>query len=307
MKVSREFTRLCLILLMLQIDSPASAANGAIPCDGIADCFLADGGAVVRDDLRTVGAGTSVGQSRVSVAVRNRPTRETTMVPACPGNDPNANSAYDMACRQLISSCQAGGLGPGPMTWIWSRRIDVNGAPTGPWVRTGFSCNLPVSTVGPGARPALTVAAIRDAFRQVDFALPAVNVQPEGNVTLVNLPTYFEVQWPELGVQPREIAEVQLLGRNVRIRPLGKSFLYRFGDGHQLGPTSDVGGPYPDGRIRHTYTRPARAAVVSVVATYGGEFSVDEGPWQEVGETITINGPAEGVQVREARARLEAG
>jgi len=44
-----------------------------------------------------------------------------------------------------------------------------------------------------------------------------------------------------------------------------------------------------------------------VVATYGGEFSVDEGPWQEVGETITLNGPTEGVQVREARARLEAG
>ena len=194
------------------------------------------------------------------------------------------------------------------MTWIWNQSLDASGNPVGVWVRTGDSCNVPASVVtGALARPALTVAAIRDAFRQVDFALPAVNVQPEGNVTLVNLPTYFEVQWPALGVQPREIAEVQLLGRSVRIRPLGKSFVYRFGDGDQLGPTGDVGGPYPDGRIRHTYTHPAKAAVVSVVATYGGEFSVDEGPWQEVGETITINGPAEGVQVREARARLEAG
>ena len=52
---------------------------------------------------------------------------------------------------------------------------------------------------------------------------------------------------------------------------------------------------------------PAQAAMVSEVTTYGGEFSVDEGLWQEVGETNTINGPAEGVQVREAHARLEAG
>ena len=194
------------------------------------------------------------------------------------------------------------------MTWIWSRPIDESGAPTGSWALTGRSCNIPASVVTAAlARPALTVAAIREAFRQVDFALPAVNVQPEGNVTLVNLPTYFEVQWPELGVQPREIAEVQLLGRNVQIRPVGKSFVYRFGDGDQLGPTSDVGGPYPDGKVRHTYTRPAKSAMVSVVATYGGEFSVDEGPWQEVGETITINGPAEGVRILEARARLEAG
>ena len=171
--------------------------------------------------------------------------------------------------------------------------------------RISRSCAAPALT-GPGTPPVLTAGMVREAFRRVDFALPAVNVQPEGNVTLVNLPTYFEVRWPAQGVQPREIATVQLLGRSVRIRPLGKSFVYRFGDGDQLGPTSDAGGPYPEGRIRHTYTRPAKAAV-SVVATYGGEFSVDEGPWQEVDETVTINGPAQGVQVREARARLEAG
>ena len=75
----------------------------------------------------------------------------------------------------------------------------------------------------------------------VDFALPGVHVQPEGNVTLVNLPTYFEVRWPAQGVQPREIATVQLLGR------------------------------------------------------------------REVSESVTIDGPTQGVQVRQARARLEAG
>ena len=156
------------------------------------------------------------------------------------------------------------------------------------------------------ARPVLTLAAIRQAFRQVQFAKPTVRIQPEGNVTLVNLPTYYRVLWPEQGVEPQEVATVQLLGRSVRIRPLGRSFLYDFGDGGHAGPTDDAGGTYPDGGVRHTYQRPARAAV-TVEATYGGEFSVDGGPWQEVGETVQIAGPSTGLQVREARARLEAG
>ena len=151
----------------------------------------------------------------------------------------------------------------------------------------------------------LTVAAVRAAFRQVQFAEPVVHVQPEGNVTLVNLPTYYEVLWPTAGVEPEETASVQLLGRSVRIRPLTESFVYRFGDGASLGPTPDAGGSYPDGTVRHTYDAPARAAV-SVEARYGGEFSVDGGPWQQVGDTVVIPGPATGVQVREARARLQA-
>ena len=98
---------------------------------------------------------------------------------------------------------------------------------------------------------------------------------------------------------------MHLLGRSVRILPLGRSFVYDFGDGEHAGPTDDAGGTYPDGGVRHTYDHPG-AATVSVEAMYGGEFSVDEGPWQQVGETVQITGPPTGLQVREARARLEA-
>ncbi len=147
---------------------------------------------------------------------------------------------------------------------------------------------------------------IRQAFREVDFAKPALHVQPEGNVTLLNLPTYFEVRWPDVGFKPDEIATVNLLGRSVRIRPLEKSYTYRFGDGGSLGPTSDAGGTYPEGTVRHTYGRATKVAA-KVTATYGGEFSVDGGEWQEVGETVDIAGPVAGIEVRRARARLEAG
>ena len=46
------------------------------------------------------------------------------------------------------------------------------------------------------------MAMIRDAFHDTDFSVPTVNIQPEGDVTLVNLPTYFEVQFPGPGSAP---------------------------------------------------------------------------------------------------------
>ena len=48
----------------------------------------------------------------------------------------------------------------------------------------------------PGGSRALTMAMIRDAFHDTDFSVPTVNIQPEGDVTLVNLPTFFEVTVP---------------------------------------------------------------------------------------------------------------
>lgn len=283
---------------------PAYASGGL--CDGLA-CLVRGGGAAVggtvsSDDV----VKPDTGAAREDVISTGRRRSESTLTPGCPGNDPNIDRSYDVACYMLVRSCQDGGLGPGPLTWIWSRALNVDGSPAGRWVRTGQSCNVPAAVVAAASpRPALTIGVIRQAFRQVDFAKPTAHIQPEGNVTLVNLPTYYQVRWPAQGVEPAEIATVRLLGRSVRIRPLSRSFTYRFGDGHSAGPTTDPGGPYPDGGIQHTYLRAARVAV-SVHATYSGEFSVDGGPWQQVGDTVQIPGPATGLRVREAHARLEA-
>ena len=122
----------------------------------------------------------------------------------------------------------------------------------------------------------------------------------------MNFATYYRVQWPSAGFAPREVATVQLLGRSVRIRPVVRSYRYAFGDGAGVGPTSDAGGVYPTGRIRHIYAS-AGTVPVSVRATYTGDFSVDGGAWEPVDETVVINGPATGVRVREAVNRLEAG
>ena len=147
---------------------------------------------------------------------------------------------------------------------------------------------------------------VQRAFRELHFARPQVAIQPEHNQTLVNFETYYRVQWPQAGVAPREVATVSLLGRSVRIRPAVRSFSYAFGDGSGSGPTSDAGGVFPTGRIRHTYAS-AGTVPVSVRATYTGDFSVDGGAWEPVDETVVIPGPPTGVQVREAVNRLEAG
>ena len=142
------------------------------------------------------------------------------------------------------------------------------------------------------------------AFRQLHFAHPRAHVQPEGNVTLVHLPTYFQVTWPHAGFQPGEVATVQLLGRTVRLRPRAVSYTYRFGDGSRLGPTSDPGGTYPSGRVRHTYERTGEAPV-RIEATYSGDYQLGGGGWEPIDVTVPVAGDPVTVEVRQARARLE--
>jgi hypothetical protein len=155
------------------------------------------------------------------------------------------------------------------------------------------------------AAPGVTRALVQRAFRELHFAHPQVHVQPEGNVTLVNLPTYYEVRWPTAGFQPGEVATVRLLGRTVRGRPRAVSYTYRFGDGSRLGPTSDAGGPYPTGRVRHTYERTGDLPV-SIEATYTGDYQLGGGTWEPIDVRVPITGEAVTVEVRQARARLEA-
>ena len=93
------------------------------------------------------------------------------------------------------------------------------------------------------------------------FAKPTVNIQPEGDVTLVNLPTYFEAQWPAGKLGPGDISKpVQLLSWSIEFRIDPAAYNYDFGDGSFSGPTADLGGPYPEGKIRHTYKQPNPAA-----------------------------------------------
>ncbi|NHA70326.1 hypothetical protein [Phycicoccus flavus] len=146
------------------------------------------------------------------------------------------------------------------------------------------------------------MARIREAFHETDFSVPTVNIQPEGDVTLVNLPTFFEVVLPEEGYGPDEVDQIQLLGYDIEVRPRLKSVTYRLGD-ETVGPTKDLGGPYPSGSIVHTYTR-AGEVPVQVDIVYTGEFRVNGSGWIDIPGEVDLAGDPVVLTVREAKSRL---
>jgi hypothetical protein len=205
-----------------------------------------------------------------------------------------------------IQAC-AGNLpqdGLGPQVTLYRRELGADGAPTTGWQIIGTTC---LADQVPGNR-VLDSLQILSAFRNTDFTKPTVHLQPEGNVTLVTLPTYFEVTWPDDGFKPGEIDPVTLMGYQLRIRPSGQSYDYFFGDGDSSGPTQSFGGIYPTGDITHVYTK-AGVYDSHVDVNYGGDYSVNGSEWIPILEngipaTVRIPGQPQPVTVRTARARL---
>lgn len=181
----------------------------------------------------------------------------------------------------------------------------------GPWELIGDNCNPAQIPAGaPAPPPTPTIGQIRQAFLALPFAKPTVNIQPEGDVTLVNLPTYFEAQWPEGRLGPGDISpKVQLLSWSIEFKIDPAEYDFDFGDGTSSGPTSDPGGPHPEGQIRHTYTRPNPAVPVKVDATLTGSYRVNGGPnWIPLSGVADLQDePVVTLQVREAKARLYKG
>jgi PKD repeat protein len=65
-------------------------------------------------------------------------------------------------------------------------------------------------------------------------------------------------------------SRVDIIGEvvDVALRP---SFTWSFGDG-SVYSTTENGSPFPDGTIRHTYSRPGRY-VVSLLTTWNGSYT----------------------------------
>jgi hypothetical protein len=226
---------------------------------------------------------------------------EYTSATACQSSTPGGANA-DVPCVGAIQAC-AGNTpqqGQGPQVRLYRRELDPSGKPLKPqWQLIGTTC-LP--ELVPGTR-VLGMGKILDAFHNTAWAKPTTHTQPEGNVTLVTLATYFQVRWPTTGYQPGEIDTTTLLGNQVRIRPTAQSYTYLFGDGTSTGPTTSPGGTYPDGNITHAYPK-AGTYNSHIDITYGGEFSVDGGPWIPIPDTVTITGQPQPVTVKTAHARL---
>lgn len=191
----------------------------------------------------------------------------------------------------------------GPRSWIYRRTADDTG-PTSGWQElapTCFTDSVPARSGEPSEE--LTEAMIVEQFHRTDFALPQTVIQPPDGRTLVNLPVYFELGWPEEGHAPQDIDTTTIVGHEVRIRPTLIGATYVTGDGASIGPTTSLGGPYPDGDITHDYSTAADIAPY-ISVEYGGEVSVDGGSWRTIPGSAVIDGPSSPLQVLTSRNRL---
>lgn len=291
-----------------------------VPSANATDCPACEGGGI---DGGYTSAGTSVlglnrsemaklqqKAARISVPGLKGPFFKYASTGLCGGARPDNDT--DNACG-ADARCEANtpAQGQGPPLAVWEARIDKDGTPVDgqdkpiaapQWQRLGVTC-LPEMV--PGERPRLTMAQITAAFHDTNFALATVNIQPEGNVTLVTLPTYFELRWPSKGYQPDEVDAVdpaRMAGFRVDIRPRFKSVRYDYGDGTSER-TNSLGGPYPDGDIRHEYAKSGNYRVRADV-TYAGQYRVNGGEWIVIPGDVTIQGTPETLTVKTAKARL---
>lgn len=231
------------------------------------------------------------------------PKFEYGLASVCGQLEPGADGSDNLCGASFIACSETNPeVGAGPAMFVWRRTAAANGSPASQWESLGVTC-LPQMV--PGASPALTMAMIQRAFRDTDFTKPRVNIQPEGDVTLVNLPTFFEVQFPEAGFGPDEVDRpdpATLLGHEVEIRPRLESITYHLGE-RTVGPTTDLGGPYPDGTVVQTYTRPGEQQVRADIV-YSGQFRVGGSGWIDIPGTVELQGTPVTLTVREAKARL---
>lgn len=190
---------------------------------------------------------------------------------------------------------------PGPMARVWVRKVAASGPVSG-WSSRGTTC-FPEEVPGGDNNPQLTIAMIREAAFETPFAKPQLSMQPVGDKTLVTLPAYFKLNWPTDGFAPDEVHSITLLGYSLRIKPTFMSNTYKYGDGSSSGSTKSMGGTYPNGDIKHPYTKKGTYKA-SVSTRYGAQVSLEGSDWMEVEGSVDISGPALDVQVVTAKNRL---
>lgn len=265
--------------------------------------------AEVGGDMSQDGVGTSLTKTgldrarnglNIKTGAPDTRSYEYMSLPSCPSGIPGGANA-EALCVGAIQAC-AGNTpqqGQGPQVRLYRRELDPNGAAITGWQLIGATC---YPELVPGS-PVLGMGQILAAFHNTPWSKPTVHIQPEGNATLVTLPTYFAVAWPEAGYEPGEADPVVLLGQPVQIRPTLDHFSYVFGDGTTSGPTTSGGGPYPSGDITHSYPT-AGIYNTHVDITFGGEFSVSGGAWVPIPDTVTVAGPLQALTVKTAHSRL---
>ena len=98
---------------------------------------------------------------------------------------------------------------------------------------------------------------------------------------LVNTPVYYWSDIPTLVTK-----KVEIVGELVEVR-LRPTFIWHYGDG-VIYVTRKVGAAFPDGEIRHTYSKPGHY-LIELITRWDGEFTVDGVSARIPGEITTVS------------------
>jgi hypothetical protein len=97
---------------------------------------------------------------------------------------------------------------------------------------------------------------------------------------LIKVPVYFWSSVPEVVTK-----KIEIVGEIVEVQ-LKPTFIWHYGDGIVF-VTRRIGGPYPDGEIRHTYSNPGNY-LVELITSWDGDFTVQGVKARIPGEIKTV-------------------
>jgi len=98
---------------------------------------------------------------------------------------------------------------------------------------------------------------------------------------LIKTPVYFWSDIPTIVTK-----KVEIVGELVEVR-LRPTFIWHYGDGI-IFVTRKVGAPFPEGEIRHTYSKPGHY-LIELITRWDGEFTVDGISTRIPGEITTVS------------------
>jgi hypothetical protein len=146
-----------------------------------------------------------------------------------------------------------------PVTKKPAPRITKKPAPAPPVVKK----SVPKKSTPTPQPPVTQSASLTDRLIK---SLPTAGIayQPEYE-PLVGVPVYM---WTDL--PSSFMTQVKIVGEivDVALRP---SFTWSFGDGTFLS-TTDLGAPFPNGKIQHTYSQPG-TYVITLISTWNGTYT----------------------------------
>jgi hypothetical protein len=268
--------------VLVLASSPSWAADGDPVIGG-----RADDGEIVLDGQDGAGGATQESPDQAA-----GPTAVAVYVPACAGNDPNADASSNALCPGALLWCTETPDATDILYWRFTAVRSPDGSQT-PWVQQGSVCLRPGDVPGTPV-PAFTLAD----FRRLPLPKAGLKVQPANGRTLVSVPTNL------YATSRPATFRVTLLGTPVLVRARPTAWTWTYGDGSSRTFTTP-GGPYPDLGTAHTWTAPGRRTV-TLTTTWSGTYSVAGGPALPVDGTASVVSPSVEIVVVETRAELVA-